>query len=481
MKALRLFLLLVALTLTCSMSAYKKYWNYEFEGIYYELHDDYIATVLGPYKQQGQYAGDFVKDLSVTSVTIPEKIIYNEEEYVVSFIEANAFSDCKELKKVTLPSAIYSIRDYAFKGCTNLEEINLQSITFIGCEAFKDCANLADSLIICTNFYPLSAYKSNIGKRQLYELYPNCFEGCTSLKTIVLPDAPGRIHSNVFKDCPNITSIVVKRTPRRATYSDDYIAGYVWVSNEFTPMIVDNTFDETVFLNAKVYIRKGGTNTFKYLDGWKNFFNFEELEFIRPANASMKYGDDMPTIGYETDTDTPLAKDPEFTYVQPTTPIGIYAIDIINEGIYDASYMSDRGCLTINPASLTASVGNYTREQGQENPEFVIEYKGFKNGETEEVLTEKVTAITNATIDSPPGEYEIKLKGGKADNYNISLGKSGTLFITEASAISDVRTSGTETYRVYNTSGMLVKQKTGTLDDLPQGVYIVNKRKVLVK
>ncbi len=479
MKILRSFLLLVVMTLTIPVSAYITCGYIEFEGLYYELRDDYTASVLIPF-MKGQY-DKIEKDYSIVSVTIPEILIYNEEEYVVSRIDANAFSDCKELKKVTLPTSIYFIGDFCFTGCTKLEKINLQSITNIGIEAFKDCVNLADSLIICTNFYPLTAYHSNIGKRQLYDLYPNCFEGCTSLKTIVLPDAPGRIASYAFKDCPNITSIFVKRTPRRAASSDDNIAGYPWLSNEYTPMIGNHTFDETVFLNAKVYIRKGGTNTFKQRNGWKNFFNFEELEFIRPVNVSMTYGDDMPAIGYETDTETPLAKEPVFTNVQPTTTIGIYAIDIINEGIYDTNYMIDRGCLKINPAELTASIGNYTREQGQENPEFVIEYSGFMNGETEEVLKEKVTAITNATKDSPPGEYEIRLKGGSAVNYNIRLGKSGTLTITEPSGISDVRVSRIESYSIYNTSGLLVKQKMGALNDLPQGMYIVNKKKVLVK
>ena len=109
----------------------------------------------------------------------------------------------------------------------------------------------------------------------------------------------------------------------------------------------------------------------------------------------------------------------------------IYPI-IIKKGSvtnYNDSYVN--GTLTVTKASLTIKVvGEYTRKQGEENPEFKLEYEGFKNAETEEVLTKKPVIICTATKDSEPGEYEITVSEAEAQNYEITY-VAGKLTVTE--------------------------------------------------
>ena len=143
---------------------------------------------------------------------------------------------------------------------------------------------------------------------------------------------------------------------------------------------------------------------------------------------------------------------------------------------YNDTYVN--GTLTITKAPLTVKVENVTREQYVENPEFVITYSGWKVGDDESVLTKKPTATTTATKDSPVGEYAIVVSGGETQNYEFSY-QNGVLTVTESTGIYEI--SVTHPADVYNMQGNKVRTKATTLEGLPQGVYIVNGRKVLIK
>lgn len=86
--------------------------------------------------------------------------------------------------------------------------------------------------------------------------------------------------------------------------------------------------------------------------------------------------------------------------------------------------------ITILPASLTIRALDQERVANTENPVFELTYEGFVNGDTETSLTVPPVAATDATVDSPPGEYAIRLEGAEAANYAITL-ENGTLTITE--------------------------------------------------
>ena len=76
--------------------------------------------------------------------------------------------------------------------------------------------------------------------------------------------------------------------------------------------------------------------------------------------------------------------------------------------------------VAIAKTPLKVKAGTYTRKQGEENPEFTLEYKGFKNNETEDVLTKKPTVTTTATKNSPAGKYPVTVSGAVAANYEIT-------------------------------------------------------------
>ena len=71
-------------------------------------------------------------------------------------------------------------------------------------------------------------------------------------------------------------------------------------------------------------------------------------------------------------------------------------------------------------APLTISVSDCAKVQGEENPEFTINYSGFVYNETSDgALTKLPTVTTSATTNSPEGGYSLIVDGAEARNYEI--------------------------------------------------------------
>ena len=134
----------------------------------------------------------------------------------------------------------------------------------------------------------------------------------------------------------------------------------------------------------------------------------------------------------------------------------------------------------MSPAPLTASVGNYKRNQGESNPEFVIIYEGFKNGEDASVLDVAPTAACEATADSAPGNYDIIVSGGVAKNYVFNY-VNGVLEVVETQGIAAVTVSFDKPADIYSADGRCIRRAATTMAGLPRGLYIVNGRKVVVR
>jgi len=110
--------------------------------------------------------------------------------------------------------------------------------------------------------------------------------------------------------------------------------------------------------------------------------------------------------------------------------VGNYPI-VIRQGSvsnYDVSFVS--GTLTITKAPLVVKAGSYTKKQGEAMPTFKATYEGFRNAETEAVLTKQPVFSCEATADSAPGEYPVTVSGAEAQNYVISY-VAGVLVVTE--------------------------------------------------
>ena len=197
---------------------------------------------------------------------------------------------------------------------------------------------------------------------------------------------------------------------------------------------------------------------------------------ITANSYTREYGDTNPVFEF-TSEGAALDGEPEIVCeATETSPVGIYDI-VVKQGTvknYNVSYVD--GTLTVTKAPLTIKAGEYTMKQGDVLPEFIASYEGWKNNETEAVLTKLPTLTTTVTSESEPGEYPIFVSDAEAENYNISY-LSGKLIVTENELNSVLTPSIIEDALsnqliVYTITG--VKLYIKPLKELKKGLYIVN-------
>ena len=161
-----------------------------------------------------------------------------------------AFSDCYNLRSITIPESVTKIGNYAFmysgltsitipesvtsigyvafSGCTSLTSITIpEKVTSIGADAFKSCYGLTSVIVNANN----TSYDSRNNCNAIIEtatntlitgcqnaIIPNsvtgiegeAFVNCKGLTSISIPKSVTKIGENVFGGCDNLTSIVVE-------------------------------------------------------------------------------------------------------------------------------------------------------------------------------------------------------------------------------------------------------------------------------
>ena len=241
---------------------------------------------------------------------------------------------------------------------------------------------------------------------------------------------------------------------------------------------------ETMFVPVgtyKITVSGAGAQNydFNYVDGTLTVVEADPIT-LSAADATMVYGDAVPEFNF-TVSGGEIEGTPVFTCeATQSSPVGTYDIVIAQGTINYPNLVLVNGKLTVSPAPLTASVGNYKRNQGESNPEFVIIYEGFKNGEDASVLDVAPTAACEATADSAPGNYDIIVSGGVAKNYVFNY-VNGVLEVVETQGIAAVVVSFDKPADIYSADGRCIRRAATTMAGLPRGLYIVNGRKVVVR
>ena len=160
------------------------------------------------------------------SVVIPETVKYNKKNYTVVLIRNLAFSCCRGLTSINIPSSVTSIGDDAFEYCSSLTSINIpSSVTTIGSSAFSGCRGLT-SIEIPSSVTSIGDYAfSGCSGLTSIEI-PSCvttinglFSNCSGLTSIEIPSSVTSIGSNAFANCSGLTSIEI---PSSVTSIGDY-------------------------------------------------------------------------------------------------------------------------------------------------------------------------------------------------------------------------------------------------------------------
>lgn len=305
---------------------------------------------------------------------------------------------------------ITAINDRAFKGATTLKSVDLSNastLMYIGTAIFADCSNLEEVI------FPAEL------PNDICQITDSMFYGCSALSTVQIPEGMSTIGDYAFNKCSNLKTIT--------------LYGYA------PPSLADNSFSDDIYEKAALYV----TDVDMYRDdrNWNSFVKIYPINPVVLPSEELEISLEHETYYYNGSEIKPKItvkwiKDEQETLIDADEYTVSYANNI-NAGTATLTLTDKEGgnyivsgskTFTIGKVALTISAGYYEIFEGDAIPELTVSYDGFKNNETEAVLTTKPIVSCIATINSEPGEYTISVSGAEADNYNITH-QNGKLII----------------------------------------------------
>ena len=191
---------------------------------------------------------------------------------------------------------------------------------------------------------------------------------------------------------------------------------------------------------------------------------------ILVADASKTYGAALPTLSasysgfVNGDTQASLAALPVLsTTATVSNHVGLYAITASGAADPDYSIQMVTGDLSVTPAPLTIAANDQTTVSGSPLPTLAASYHGFMNGDSPLNLTTPVALSTEATPQSPPGDYLIAASGATSPDYAITF-VPGTLNIQPATTVPTPTVRSIQVVKHRNSIMEIVVQFNGSVD-----------------
>ena len=179
---------------------------------------------------------------NITSVEIPSAIKIDANIYSCTGIGYAAFSGCRGLTSIEIPSSVTSIGDRAFYDCSGLTSIMIpSSVTSIGEWTFRACSGLKS--------IEIPSGVTSIGRA--------AFSDCSGLSSITIPESVTSIEDYAFTGCSGLLTISV--------------------FNSTPPSVTENSF-EGLYSKVEVYVPKGSLSAYKNSSIWKSFSTIIEME-----------------------------------------------------------------------------------------------------------------------------------------------------------------------------------------------------------
>jgi len=286
----------------------------------------------------------------------------------------------------------------------------------------------------------------------LTEIPENAFRGCSKLLSIYIPAGVQKLNHYAFSTTRNLR--------------------YMVLMNPTTRVQTDGL---DIYGHATIFVPKVSLTAYRAHEFW-SYFNLEEytgVPIVMADTLSRAYGAGNSTLTFSV-KGAPINGTPELaTEINLKTEVGEYPITIEAGNVTSPGVQFKNGIYKVVPAMLTVTAKSYSRQQGEENPEFEYTIKGFKNKETEEVLTKKPVAVCEATKDSPAGRYEITFSGAEAANYDFEY-VSGRLEVTAPDGVGTIQEGQESRQQYYDLSGRPVVPRQ-------RGVYVTRGKRVSVR
>ena len=203
-------LLLTTAVLLCSATV--NAYDFEVDGIYYNIVSITDLTVEVTDGDNDYYG----------KIVIPEDVTYKSKTLSVTRIGGGAFGSCSSLTSLTIPNSVTSIGVSAFRYCSSLTSLTIpNSVTSIGGSAFWGCSSLKE-LRLEDGTETLSLGKINflfsdcsletlyLGRNLSYETNYNCkspFEDNETLTSVTIGNSVTSIGGSAFYGCRSLKEL----------------------------------------------------------------------------------------------------------------------------------------------------------------------------------------------------------------------------------------------------------------------------------
>lgn len=167
-----------------------------------------------------------------------ELVDFSKVQNIISVLPESIFDGCTKLESVELNSNFITIDNYAFRGCTSLEDtsfLNYSNLTTLGDNVFENCTAL-EEVIVYENI-------TNLGNLM--------FEGCDNLKTIsisnIIYELPtednfSKFYGNLSETVETIIVIGDSITSLPSYYFANYTALKTFVMSNSISVVNDYAF-----------------------------------------------------------------------------------------------------------------------------------------------------------------------------------------------------------------------------------------------
>ncbi len=201
---------------------------------------------------------------SMNSITIPESITIDNEQYAVTTIGRGAFYGCYDTEVISIPNCVTTIEEYAFYNA-GIKSLTLPS-------SLKTIANL--SFNYCYNLTNVSIPEGvlSIG----YQAFANC----DKLQKLELPASLTGIANEVVDRCYSLVA-VISHSDNPCSIGESAFGHYVWDDNSQT-----GSYEPS---SAALYIPSGSKDKYEAIKGWTMFKAIEEGDVKEATVDGLKY------------------------------------------------------------------------------------------------------------------------------------------------------------------------------------------------
>lgn len=180
----------------------------------------------------------------------------------LTHIGCDAFRDCTDLVEIVIPNTVTYTEWSTFQGCTSLQSVTIgNGITVLGSSDFEDCTALT---------------QVNIGSG-VTTIGISAFRGCTSLQTLGIPDNVTTINGTAFQNCTALVNLTIGRgvttigSESLTVGSTSNKATIEFLSNT-PPTIQATTFNASCI--EKIVVPVGKSSAYKSATNWAKFANY---------------------------------------------------------------------------------------------------------------------------------------------------------------------------------------------------------------